>query len=196
MVLQRRKVPGRVGGEVTRPRSDDREGAGGCTQRARRCGDEWSASRRRQPVTMLLPARRCSDLIEYLSTRRGVWSPKSPTLVHPHPPPPTRPPHVELLQCFIQQQRVCACACVLHSSCRDDTVASPLSKVNPRSAVLGSRCLKELPSCDTERKTITDNSATHRNHREPTLTLIRVQCAAVHGGARPGRARGLSAVDG
>lgn len=194
MALQRRKVPERVGGEVTRPRSDDREGAGVSTQRARRCGDEWSASRRRQPVTMLLPARRCSDLIEYLSTRRGVWSPKSPTLA-PHPPhPPTRPPHVELLQCFIQQQR--ACACVLHNSCRDDTVASRLSKVNPRSAVLGSLRLKKLPSCDTERKKITDNSATHSNHREPTLTLIRVQCAAVHGGARPGRARDPSAVDG
>lgn len=27
-------------GKVTRPRSDDREGAGGSTQRARRCGDE------------------------------------------------------------------------------------------------------------------------------------------------------------
>lgn len=140
---------------------------------------------------MSLPARRRSDLIEYLSTRRGVRSPKSPTLA---PPPTSHLQHAHPMWscCSASYSSVCVCARVrvaqLLQLRRGDTVASGLSKVNPRSAVLGLCCLKKLPSCDTERKKITDNSATHRSHREPTVTLIRVQCAAVHGGTRPDRA--------
>lgn len=97
-----------VSGKVTRPRSDDREGAGVSTQRCRRCGDEWSASWCRQPVTMLLPACLRSDLIEYLSTRRGVRSPKSPTLDLFFPPPQ----HAHsMCSCCSASARARACVC-------------------------------------------------------------------------------------
>lgn len=109
-------------GKVTRRRSEDREGAGGSTQRARRCGDERSASRCRQPVTMLLPARRRCDLIEYLSIRRGVRSPESPTLaLPPPPPPPSNTPTPCGVAAVLQYSSVCLClracarACALHN---------------------------------------------------------------------------------